>query len=267
MRSLRHSLVILFSVLPLLTACSSSQQDRDIITKVNDVPIYASELKKEIARYARQNPEFRITDSTVNERLKTMIEQKLLIQEAVQKGITKEDRFVETIKTFWVQTLIRDLIEAKNKEWSDRLFVTDGEIRREYERMQYRPKIRFVRAGTKSIADAFAKAMGEGKHPEGEEIMGPLFYDDVKGSPLANAFDLKTGEVKVFPANGGDFVAIAVIERETTSLPPLKDMVLQIKDSLLTQKKQKALTDWIEGVKKASKIQINQKMVQEIAHE
>jgi len=267
MSPLRHYLLILFSALLLLTACSSAQQDQDIITRVNDIPIYASELRKEMARYTKQNPGVKVTDGTINERLNTLIEQKLLIQEAVKKGITKEDRFVETIKTFWVQTLIRDLIEIKNKEWAEKLFVTDGEIRKEYERMLYRPKIRVVRAGSKQIADDMAKAMGEGKHPEGEEIMGPLFYDDVKGSSLANAFDMKTGEIKAFPSNGKEWVVIALQERETISQEPLKAMHDQIRDSILIQKRQKALTDWIEGVKKASKIQINSKILQEIAHE
>lgn len=255
------------SCLIFLTACSSNQQEKDIVAQINDISIPTSELKKEITRYANQNPGLRITSRAVNERLRTLIEQKLMIQEAVKKGITKEERFVEAIKTFWVQTLIRDLIEAKNKEWGEKLFVTDGEIRKEYERMMCCPRICAVRAGSKLNADEIAKKMREGKHPEGEEILGPLFYDDIKGTPLANAFDMKTGEIKVIPTKEEEHIVLAIIERKTITLPPLKAIYNDIKDSVLIQKKQKALMEWIEGVNKSAKITINEKKLKEIANE
>jgi hypothetical protein len=188
------------------------------------------------------------------------------IQEAVKKGITKDERFVETIKTFWEQTLIRELLNAKNKEWAERLYVREDEIRKEYERMLYRPRLSFVKAETKKAADEIAITMQSGKHPVGEETIGPLFYDDVKNSPFANAFDMKRDEVKVFAADG-KFIVIQVTEMEAIQMPPLKEVHDRIQESILTQKRQKELSTWLETVRKSAKIDIDSGKLQDTAHE
>lgn len=189
-----------------------------------------------------------------------------MIQEGVKKGITKDERFVETIKTFWEQTLIRELLDAKNREWAERLFVTENEIRKEYERMLYRPRLSIVKAETKQAADEITKVMQRGKRPTGEETVGPLFYEDVKSSPLANAFDMKAGEVKAFAADG-KYIVIRVTEKKAMQMPPLKEAYNRIQESILAQKKQKAVAEWIEAVRKSAKINIDSEKLQAAAHE
>jgi parvulin-like peptidyl-prolyl isomerase len=249
-----------------LSACGSGKPEREIVGTVNKAPIYKADLQKEIVRYTRQNPQLTVDSGIVEERLNTLIEKKLMIQEAVKKGLTKDERFVETIKTFWEQTLIRELLAAKNREWADRLFVTEAEVRKEYERMLFRPRLAVVKADTKQAADEIAKEIQGGKHPAGEETVGPLLYEDVKGSPLANAFDMKPGEVKAFAADG-KFVVIRVTDREAVQMPPLKEASRRIQESILAQKKEQVLTEWIEAVRKSAKIDIDSGKVKDAAHE
>jgi hypothetical protein len=152
-------------------------------------------------------------------------------------------------------------------ELSGKIFVTDQEIANEYERMKFCPQIRAVRgARTKEDADAIVRQMHSGKRMPGEEIIGPLFYDDVKGSPLANAFDMQEGQIGAFAAND-EHIVICVTGRESIPLPPLKELSKRIRESILVQKRQKAMAEWITTVKNAAKIQIDEKELRRIGHE
>jgi len=235
-----------------------------VVATVNGAHITAAELQQEAADYGKNN---RVTRHTVNDQLHLMIEHKLLIQEAIKMGISEKKEFAETIKDFWEQTIIRNLIEAKAGELSGKIFVTDQEIANEYERMKCRPRIRAVRgAKTKQDADEIVRQMQDGKRMPGEEIIGPMFYEDVKGSPLANAFDMKEGQIGAF-AGDDEHIVICVTDRESIPLPPLKELSKQIRESVLVQKRQKALADWIATVKNKAKIQIDEKELRRIAHE
>ena len=256
---------IIFLVSLAAIACNSGTADKGtIVATVNGAPIVAAELRKEVAGYGKNNP---ITRHTVEDQLKVMIEQRLLIQEAVKLGLNEDEKFAEAIKTFWEQTLIRNLIEAKTREFADKVFVTDNEIAKEYERMRYHLRIRAVRgAPAQQAADEIALAMRSDKRIPGEETIGPLSYEDVKGSPLANAFDMQAGEIRTYAADG-EYIVIGVLSKESLPAPPIEGLRKQIRDSLLMQKKQKALAEWIATVKKSSEVQIDEQLLKGIVNE
>jgi hypothetical protein len=261
---LRHMILIFLASLTAMACNSGTAEKGKIVATVNGAPIVAADLRKEVAGYGKNNP---VTHHTLDDQLKVMIEQKLLIQEAVKLGLDKDEKFAETIKTFWEQTLIRNLIEAKTREFAGRVFVTDAEIAEEYERMRYRLRIRAVRgAPTQQAADEIVLAMRSGNRIPGEETLGPLLYEDVKGSPLATAFDMQAGEVKTCAADG-EFICIALLSKESLPVPPLEEVRKGIRDSLLAQKRQSALTEWIATVKKSSKVQIDEQELKGIANE
>ena len=85
-------------------------------------------------------------------------------------------------------------------------------------------------------------------------------------SPLASAFDMQDGQVASFPAEG-EYVVIGVVGRETVSLPPLQELERRIRDSVLQQKRQRALAGWIASVKGQAKIRIDEKELRSITHE
>ena len=108
--------------------------------------------------------------------------------------------------------------------------------------------------------------MQNGERIPGEETIGPLFYEDAKGSPLANAFDMKVGQIGAF-AGDDEHVVLCIIDRESMPLPPLKELSKRIGESILVQKRQKALAEWIAAVKKTAKVQIDEKELRRIANE
>ncbi|MEK6582209.1 MAG: hypothetical protein AABZ25_07470, partial [Nitrospirota bacterium] len=81
---------------------------------------------------------------------------------------------------------------------------------------------------------------------------------------LQNAFDMNSGEAKSFDSDG-EYLVIYVVKNEKTALRPLKDLHDHIKESLLEQKKQKTMTDWMEELKKSSKININAKLLKAVS--
>lgn len=256
----------LLSCALVIGACSSDKKEREVVATVNDATILAEELQAEVARYARQNPSQRITRCTIDDQLNVMIEQKLMIQEAVKKRLHEDRKFTEAIKNYWEQTLIRDLIETQTKEWSQKIFVTEDEVRKEYERMSFSPTMVALRASTKVAAEEAASAIRAGKTPVGTENFGPSLHGDMKGSPLAHAFDMEVGEVKIFPAND-EFIVISLVKKEKVPVPPLTSIEKMLKESLLGQKKQQAVKTWMGSVKQSAKIKVNDKALKGIAHE
>jgi hypothetical protein len=121
-------------------------------------------------------------------------------------------------------------------------------------------------ARTPAEAEAVAALLREGRPAPGMETLGPLFYEDLKGSPLAAAFDLKEGQVASLKAEG-EYVVIGVLRRESVPLPPRSELERRIRDSVLLQKRQKALAGWIAQVKGQAKIRIDEKELRSITHE
>ncbi len=260
-----YLLHVFFAAALLLTSCKGKQPAQKAVATVNDSPISLVELQKEVSSYSKLQPASRITSQSLEEHLRIMIEKKIMIQEAMKKGLAEDEKFVETIKKFWEQTLIRELINAKNKEWAERIYVTEDEIQKQYQRMQCAVTARVAKAKTRELAGGIRQKMLRGEHVEGEETVDSFLYEDVKLSALQNAFDMNSGEAKSFDSDG-EYLVIYVVKNEKTALRPLKDLHDQIKESLLGQKKQKAMTDWMEELKKSSRININTELLKAAGH-
>ncbi|MBA4397460.1 MAG: hypothetical protein C0394_08775 [Syntrophus sp. (in: bacteria)] len=71
-----------------LLACSSGTAEKDrVVATVNGAPITAAELQHAVSGHGKNKP---VTRHTVDDQLKLMIEQKLLIQQAVKMGLHTE---------------------------------------------------------------------------------------------------------------------------------------------------------------------------------
>lgn len=114
-KMLIYGLVCLLLSVFIAGGCAKKPQDK-VIATINGDPIYAKDLNREVALSFRRNPMFKITPQTLEEQINILIDRRLLIQEAKKKNLDRTDRFVDTIKAFWEQTLIRDLMAYKNKE-------------------------------------------------------------------------------------------------------------------------------------------------------
>lgn len=256
----RRSFLLVPIIAALLFSCSGPKDDKgEEVASVNGSPIYMKDFMKEVQTASQRYPDKKLTDERLEEILHTMVDRKLLIDEAVKKGLSEEERFLESIKSFWEQTLIRELIESKNREWADRLLVTDEEVKSHYALMRSRVTLRVIKADDMKEAEAALPSIST----EGE-LLGPLFVEDLSHSdPLLAAFAMEEG-AKAVAGSGDDFFAYEVVKKEPSGVPPLEEVYEALKTSLLEQKKEKALEEWLESRKKAASIKINEDAVERL---
>lgn len=244
----------------LLISCSSREAERgEKVAEINGSPIYMKDLVREVNRASRMEPGIKLTDERMEEILHTMIDKKLLIDEAVKMGLSEDERFLESIKSFWEQTLIRELVDKKNREWADKLFVTDEEVRARHALMQSKITVRYIEThGMKEAQAALSRLSDEGT------ILGPLFMEDMKPTePFFGAFARQAGEKEVV-AHDDDFYAYEVVKKESAGAPPLESVYEALKASLLEEKKERVLEDWLEARKRGSSIKVNEDAIERL---
>lgn len=248
------------ALLALVISCAGPKDEPgEEVASVNGSPIYMKDFMREVQAVSKRDPGARLTEERLEEILHTMVDRKLLIDEAVKEGLSEEERFLESIKSFWEQTLIRELIESKNREWAGRLIVTDEEVRARHALTQNKVTLRVVKAETMEEAQAALTALNE----KGE-LMGPLFAEDLSpGDALFSAFAMEEGQRKA-AASGDDFLAFEVVKKEASGAPPIEEVYDALKAALLEEKKERALEDWLEGRKKAASIKINEDAVERL---
>lgn len=248
-----------------LSSCARDEKP-DPIATVNESRISAKELRKEASLASQRYPEQKITDESLERMLEEMIERKLLIQEAVKMGLSEDERFLQSIKAYWEQTLIRELIEAKNREWKDSFIVTDEEVSAHYARMRYRVTMRAAGAPSKEAAATLRERMLKGR-VENERLAGPLFVEDISpDSPLYGALGLPEKETGIFE-DDERYTVVQVVKKEEIPLEPLDEIYGSIKERLLEVKKQHKLAEWIEDVRKSAKIDVDRERLKRIKDE
>jgi hypothetical protein len=239
-----------------LSACAKSPaKDKDIVAYVNKDPIYKSDLKRDIALRAKFDPEFKLTPETESEQLDAMIDRKIIIQYAMEKGLAREESFVTTIRTIWEHTLIRDFIEYKKKQLQDYLFATDEDIRKYYDNMSNRVTFKVYRSRDKASCDAAYDRYIKDKDTSGWLTVGPMRYDDVGPIPLLDAFTMEMGEVGRF-TDEPNYYVIAVEGKEKLEIAPLDSIKDEVEKRVISMKEKRLFEEWLKEQKKASKITI-----------
>lgn len=253
--------ILLTIILPVILVSCSGKEKAETVASVNGAPIHLRDFKKELKTIEKRNPAFVLTDETANEALNDLIERKLLIQEAVKLGLSADEHFIETIKSHWEQTLIRELVNAKTKEWGADS-VSGTEIERHYERMRFSVTLKTARAAGEKDLEGKKELMRRNKHVSGETMEGPLYAENFNpGDPLLSAFDLKQGGMTVIRDIEG-ITLVYVAAKESAKVPPLSEIRERIRQYLAEFKRQKAMDDWLRGVKKKSVIRIEKDAVE-----
>lgn len=256
--------IILMAASIALVSCGPGEKDKgEAVATVNGSPVALKEFQKEVSIAAKRDPALKLTEEALEHQLHTVIDRKLMVQEAVKKGLSQDEKFLDTIKEFWEQTLIRELVNSKSKEWSERLFVTDEEVQAHHKRIGTRLSLRLLDVESKEKAEEARATLASGSF-ERAEVVGPLLIEDVRlANPLYAAFDLSEGETAIIKGRD-DFLAVRVVKKEQIPAPVLGTIYGEIKESLLEQKKEKALEDWLEELKGTAKIEINKETLKKV---
>lgn len=124
--------IILALLLGQLYGCGPSNEGDRVIATANGENIFVRDLKRELDLYYKRDPLFKITPPTLEDQLNMIIDRRLLIQKAKQQRLDEKEKFINTIKTFWEQTLIRDLMVYKEEEFGESVSVSEGEVKDYY---------------------------------------------------------------------------------------------------------------------------------------
>jgi hypothetical protein len=124
--------LILSLVLALAFGCSQKTEKKDILAKVNNYEITKDEFEEEFI-----NSNFGRTDTLESRKefLNTLINRKLILQDAQRKVLDRENNFLKMIERFWEQSLIKLVLDTKAKEISSTVLVNDRDIKAVYEKM------------------------------------------------------------------------------------------------------------------------------------
>jgi len=253
---IRSQLILtLFIASTLLSGCAKKDSSKEIIAYVNKEPVYAAELKREVALRAKRDPSFKLTPDTEAEELDNIINRKLILQTAVAKGLAREDRFVDTMKAFWEQTLIRDFIDYKKREFKEYFFVTDDEIKDYYRNLSDRLSFKIVRSKSKKyIQDAYNEAV---KNKDTQIIpwqaIGPVDYDEIGPGILLDAFKMSVGDVKILE-DPPDYYLIMLANREKRELEPLEAMKPELEKRIIEMKERRLFEGWLKAEKTKANI-------------
>lgn len=260
--SLLSSLLFIMAVSALfMTGCTQQGgEPGKVVATVNRESIKLEDFQREIALRSKQNPSYKVTPQTIDEQLHTIIDRRLMIQEATKMGLVNNRDFVRTIQTFWEQTLIRELMKAKSHEWEDRIFVTEQEVRDYYHKMQSMVTFSVIRVKEKADAEKVLEKAKQGD-PLPWETVGPVSYADNLFSIFSPAFDVPEGGKGILENETGCIV-YSVEKREPVDLPAFRELYGQIKSRILERKRTQALDEWLKGIREKSDIKIDKKVIE-----
>jgi len=244
-----------------LTSCGTKPPQQEHVAVVNGASIGVEEFAREASMAGERYPEIGAapgSKESLSLVLDSMILKKLMIQEAAKRGLSEDKEFLNTIKMFWEQTLIKKLIDTRNAEFAKTLSVSGEEAEAHYRRMGSKLTLLVVKAQNEQEAGRIAGEMSKGTRPEGAEVLGPLLIENLDpADPLSSVFDLSEADTAIIKGKDG-YLAVKVLRRDGVQTPPFPAISGEINKALLERKKEQAFRDWLEGVKKAAAIEINQ---------
>jgi len=260
-------LITLILAAMALTSCAEREAEEPEIASVGGIPILLKDFEREVSMTSRRDPTLKINASSLEDLLDSMMDRKILIREAMERGLSEDRRFIDAIKAYWEQTLIRELVDVRMKELADEVFVTEEEARAHYRRMGHRITVRTANAATAEEAERVKAGMVPGRADLPGEPIGPLYADDVPpAGPLYEAFDMEAGEARVFEGRGG-FTVVLVTAREPVERPAYEEVEGRLKASLLERKKQRAFEEWLDGLRSSSDIRVDRELLEGVADE
>lgn len=125
--------LILMLLIPVfLVGCSGRSKPKDIVVKINNYEISKAEFEQEFkdSSFGRVN-----TPESRKEFLDNLINRILILQDAENKGLDNDPKFLKIIEKFWVQSLLKLALEKKSQELVRVSLVSNTAVNEAYQKM------------------------------------------------------------------------------------------------------------------------------------
>ena len=126
----KYAVILLVGL--FIAGCMSRPEDRKILARINNYEISEDEFEEEfrVSSYSHSD-----TVESRGEFLNTLINRKLILQDAQKRGMDKDGSFLKMIERFWEQSLLKLALDRKSNEIAGSAFVGDKEVKEAYEAM------------------------------------------------------------------------------------------------------------------------------------
>jgi peptidyl-prolyl cis-trans isomerase C len=253
------------------------------LAKIDDVTITLGELQE---RINRQSPYIRARYTSLEQKkefLDSLIRFEVLAKAAAQRGLDKDPEVVRTMKQVMIQKLMRDefdakitadsVAEAEMKAYYDANlaeYVKPEEVRASAIIIKNRAQAQRVAAEARGDAGKTNKGFRElvDKYSQDEDSKlrgGDLRYFDAAAkdipAPVVKAVFalLNTGDVSgVIDAGNGTWYVLKQTGRRKSMVRSYEDAKPAIRNKLFREKRMTAQKDFVDGLKHAAKIEINE---------
>ena len=247
------SFFILVSGCSNVSSKSISDPNSELILTVNGGRITSKDVKEELALRAKQDPSFKLTPAIRTQQIEIIVNRRILIQEAMRRKLAGEENFVKTIRNFWEQTLIRNLLNQLSGELEKSVTVSAAEVDEYYSKMSYKITFQVARNSQKKAVEELEQKLKQGQDILWDEKIGPVEYEAVASPILANAFSLSTGEHKVY-SEGNVTYLVRILTKEPIVPPALDSVRTKIELQIKQHKQQAAFEDWLREKRSQAKI-------------
>jgi len=121
---------LLFLLLFLL-GCSRKPEEH-VLVKINNYEITQGEFDTEFKQSAFGRND---TPDSRREFLSSLINRKLILQDAQQQGLDKNESFLKMIERFWEQSLLKLTLDRKSQLIANSAVVSEQEIKDAYQKL------------------------------------------------------------------------------------------------------------------------------------
>lgn len=132
----RFFYVLFFLSLNLFSCSQEKAEEGKILARINDYNLTLEEFQHQLAAELELDRDFKLTKEAKKEFLEELIRKEILIQEAKRLQLDRKEKFTKAIERYWESTLIRDLMELKGKEITQRTLISQEETEAYYKEMQ-----------------------------------------------------------------------------------------------------------------------------------
>lgn len=236
-------------------ASKAADPDNRVILTVNGDKITAKDVKRDLILRSRQDPSFKVTPTALNQQLEIIVNRRLLIQEAMRRKLAEEAGFVNTIRNFWEQTLIRDLFNQMGAQVAKSVTVSEEEVKAYYAKLSQKVTFDVSRDAKKKTIEELALKLKQGQGIALNEKVGPAGYEELSSPALDDAFSLGVGEYKIYQ-EGGIYYLVRVAAKEPVQPPAFQDIREKIENRIKQRKQQAALEKWLKNQRAKARIHL-----------
>jgi len=125
----RYLFTLAIFLLGIILGCQPTGQKKDVVARVNDYEITKDKFEQEFKDSIYGGVD---TLESRQKFLDSLIDRKLILQDAQRQGLDKKEGFLNMIERFWEQSLLKIALDKKTQEIDSSTMVSEEEMQALY---------------------------------------------------------------------------------------------------------------------------------------